>query len=161
MLTETLFQICTLAAIALWLLLICAPRWRWTQRIVQSAIPFALISLVYIWAQATDGEPPQGAGFTSLEAITLLFSTERAMLAVWIHFIVVDLFVGAWMVRDARQHGIRHLWIVPSLIATFAVAPIGLASYLVIRATRRRSVGLAPSYEVSEVADRQPAMVVE
>jgi TonB family protein len=158
MVTDTLFQICTLVAIALWLLLICAPRWRWTQRIVQSAIPFALLSLVYIWAQATDGEPPQGAGFTSLESITLLFSSERAMLAVWIHFIVVDLFVGAWMVRDARRNGIRHLWIVPSLIATFAVAPIGLASYLVIRAARRRSVELGSSEAVGGVVDPRPAM---
>lgn len=142
MILERLFLVSTLAVLPLWLLLICAPRSEWTKRMVQSAAPFLLLALLYVWSQALDGEPPPGAGFTSLEGVRILFSSEAAMLAVWLHFLVVDLFVAAWMARDAAAQGIRHLWLVPPLIITFALAPIGLAMYLVLRSALLRRIGL-------------------
>lgn len=133
---DHLFLACTLSAVPLRLLLLCAPSRRGTKRVVQGAFPFLLLALAYLWAHAAEGEPAAGAGFTSLAGLILLFSSKEAMLAAWIRFIAMDLFVGAWMVRDAARHGIRHLWVVPSLLVTFALGPPGLASYLVLRWAR-------------------------
>jgi hypothetical protein len=151
LLFERLFLVYTLAAVALWLMLVCAPSWRWTWRVVHSAIPFLLLALAYVGAQALEGDAPAGAGFTSLEGVLLLFSSKEAMLAVWIHFLALDLFAGAWIVRDAARHGIRHLWIVPSLVITFALAPLGLALYLGMRSVRLRSVALHGPGEVPTI----------
>lgn len=152
MILERLFLVSTLAVLPLWLLLICAPRAHWTKRGVQSAAPFLLLALLYAWSQALDGEPAAGADFRSLEGVRILFSSEAAMLAIWLHFLAVDLFVGAWMVRDAAAQEIRHLWIVPPLIITFALAPIGLALYLVLRSTLQGSMDLDHSKAALRIA---------
>ncbi|MCP4775950.1 MAG: DUF4281 domain-containing protein, partial [Planctomycetaceae bacterium] len=58
-------------------------------------------------------------------------------------YLVFDLFIGCWQVRYSRRHGIHHLPLVPSLILTFLLGPIGLFTYLVIRLIQTRSLNLA------------------
>ena len=70
------------------------------------------------------------------------FSVEQTMLAGWVHYLVFDLFVGAWEVRDARRVGVHHLLVVPCLALTFMAGPIGLLLYLGLRAGIARRLGL-------------------
>ncbi len=51
----------------------------------------------------------------------------------WVHYLVFDLFIGAWISRDSRLNGIAHLKTVPALVLTLFLGPIGLLTYLVIR----------------------------
>jgi hypothetical protein len=44
-----------------------------------------------------------------------------------------DLVVGAWESRDARQAGIAHWKVVPCLLLTFLLGPMGLLVYLLLR----------------------------
>ncbi len=135
---ETLFSVCNLAVIPAWLLLALVPRWEWTQRLVHAAwIPIAL-ALVYGWALFASPTAPEGAGFSSLAGVMALFTSPQAVLAGWIHYLVFDLFVGAWEVRDAARHRIPHGLLLPCLFFTFMLGPIGLALYLVLRAALRR-----------------------
>lgn len=155
MLADRLFLIVTLGVIPFWLMLICAPRWRWT-RLIHGVAPFIVLAATYVWALTLEGDAPAGAGFTTLDGLLLLFSSRESMLVVWIHFIVVDLFAGAWIARDAPNQGIRHLWIVPILIVTFALAPLGLGSYLVLRSVRGNPVlGRAGSNRSSDLTAEQ------
>lgn len=140
---ELLFLVSTLSVIPLWLFLLVAPGSRLTRRAVHTAVPFLLLAALYVVAQALEGEPPPGAGFTSLEAVRILFSSDAGMLGVWLHFLALDLFAGAWIARDAAAARIRHRWVAPLLLVTFALAPLGLGLYLLVRSVRRRSVGLA------------------
>ena len=137
---ERLFSLCGRLVLPGWLLLIAAPRWRWSQRIATFVLPLLLASL-YIWLLATAPRVP-GAGFNSLHAVSLLFTQPAALLAGWIHYLAFDLFIGSWETRDARALRITHWAVVPCLLLTFLFGPVGLALYLLLRLALRRQAGV-------------------
>lgn len=130
---DTLFLVCNLAVLPAWALLAVAPGWSGTARVVHAMFVPLAFGVVYAFSLVTAGPAPEGAGFGSLRGVMAFFTVPGAALAGWIHYLVFDLFVGAWEVRDARRRGIRHAYVVPSLLMTFLVGPIGLALYLVLR----------------------------
>jgi hypothetical protein len=133
---ETIFAIADNGILVFWLLLIVAPAWRGTQILVHSvAIPI-LLGLTYIWLFATAARIglPAGAGFSSLHGVAAFFSSPYALTAGWVHYLVFDLFVGAWETRDAKRRGIPHLLVIPCLVVTLVVGPVGLLLYIVLRA---------------------------
>jgi hypothetical protein len=134
---ETIFSICTKLVLPGWLLLVFAPRWRWTARFIAAClIPLAL-ALVYAFLIATHFGRSEG-GFDSLAAVGLLFRNPHSLLAGWIHYLAFDLFIGAWEVRDAQRLGIHHLLVVPCLVLTFLLGPLGLLLYFVLRFAIKR-----------------------
>ena len=72
----------------------------------------------------------------------LLFTSPTAVLGGWIHYLVFDLFVGAWIVRDARRESINHWLTVPLLFITLMAGPAGLMLYLLLRLALRRTLTL-------------------
>lgn len=73
-------------------------------------------------------------GFGSIEAVRTLFANDAALTAGWLHYLAFDLFIGAWISRDAAGRGISPLIVLPSLPLTFLFGPVGLLLYLVARA---------------------------
>ena len=139
---ELIFSICNVAVIPAWLLLAVAPSWSGTQRIVQQVwIPIVLGS-VYLSVFVFGPEAPPGGSFSTLHGVMTLFSSPHIMLAGWVHYLVFDLFVGAWQVRDARRRSIPHAFVVPCLFLTLMLGPIGLLAYLVLRLVLKREVAL-------------------
>jgi hypothetical protein len=134
---EQLFKICNMLVLPGWLLLIFAPGWRWTARIVQTCILPLLLALVYLYLIVAHFGDAQG-GFGSLAQVSLLFQNPYALLAGWVHYLAFDLFVGSWEVRDARRLGIWHPLLIPCLALTFFFGPIGLLLYFILRWTIKR-----------------------
>lgn len=132
---ELIFGIANNGILIFWLLLIVAPKWKGTEIAVHSiAIPVVL-GLTYIWLIVTgfmEGMPA-GANFFSLSGVMAFFTSPAAAAAGWVHYLVFDLFIGAWEVRDAGRRGIPHWAVIPCLIATLMFGPIGLLCYLVLR----------------------------
>lgn len=129
---ETIFSIANFTALAGWILLIFAPRWIWTRRIILSgAIPL-LLSVAYLILIVLFFGSAEG-GFGSLAEVMKLFTNPWATLAGWIHYLAFDLFVGSWEVKDAQGRGISHWFIIPSLILTFLLGPIGFLLYHILR----------------------------
>lgn len=133
-------QMLTLAnasVIPFWLLLVVAPRWRFTQLAVHAVLMPVLLGAAYLWLVATGAFTgpgvPEGASFMSLQGLQLLFTYPPAVVAGWIHYLVFDLFVGAWEARDAQRRGVPHWALVPCLVLTFLLGPIGLLLYLGVR----------------------------
>jgi hypothetical protein len=91
-----------------------------------------LLAVVYVVLLAATLPGAEG-GFSSLAGVSALFDDPWALLAGWTHYLAFDLFIGGWEVRDARQRGVRHLFVVPALVLTFLVGPAGLLLYLAIR----------------------------
>jgi hypothetical protein len=139
---DVVFSICSAAVMPAWLLLAVAPGAVWTHRLVHSVLVPLLLGLVYLTGFLTSPAAPEGASFGSLEGVMLFFSQPHAVLVGWVHYLVFDLFVGAWEVRDARRHGIHHGLVVPCLFFTFMLGPIGLMMYLVLRWALRREWSL-------------------
>ncbi len=69
----------------------------------------------------------------TLENLKLSFTRDEVLILGWVHYLVFDLFIGAWISRDSSQNNIPHLQIIPSLTLTLLLGPIGLLTYLIIR----------------------------
>ena len=136
--SSRLFEIFNAGVMPFWLLMIVAPRWRWTSRLVHSALVPAILGCSYILLMATATAPPEGGSFTSLAGVVALFRSPDGVLVGWIHYLVFDLFVGAWELRDSQRLGIPHLAVVPCLALTLMLGPAGLLAYLALRGTLRR-----------------------
>jgi hypothetical protein len=139
---EIVFAICNYAIVPPWVMLVVAPRWTWTSRVVHGAMPFVLLSIAYAILLFGDRPGPQGAHFFSLDGVTRIFTTPRTIIACWVHYLVGDLFLGAWEARDAERLAIPHRYVIPSLVLTLLFAPVGLSSWLLVRAALRRRISL-------------------
>ncbi len=126
---DTLFTIANTGILPFWLLLVVAPRWRWTQILCALAVPLVIGSL-YGWllsAGLGDGD------FNSLQGVMALFRNPRTVLAGWVHYLAFDLFIGAWETRDAMKLGISRWLLAPCQFLTLMFGPLGLMLYLLLR----------------------------
>jgi len=144
---EIIFYICNLGVLPAWILLIFAPKWKWTGKIIHTIWIPLILALFYGWAFISSPKIPEGASFNSLEGVMILFTNPYVALAGWIHYLVFDLFVGAWEVRDSVRLGINHFIVIPCLILTFMLGPIGLFLYLVLRLIIKRRITLKEKYD--------------
>ncbi len=136
---ERLFSLGGMVVLPCWVLLAVAPGWRWTQRLATFVAPL-LIAGVYGWLLLAH-PMPAGGGFRSLAQVAALFRSPYALLAGWVHYLALDLFTGAWEARDAARLGISRWILLPCLLLTFLLGPLGLALYLLLKLVLRRSVG--------------------
>ena len=132
---DLLFSLVNLSVMPAWALLILAPKWSVTEKLVHSMFYPLLLGVVYSGGMvlAAMGHGAEGGSFTSIEGVRTLFSTDVGMVIGWTHFLVFDLFIGAWEARDARRVGFNHWLLVPCLLLSFMLGPIGLFLYLVLR----------------------------
>ncbi|MEX2114715.1 MAG: ABA4-like family protein [Pirellulales bacterium] len=136
---EQVFSAAGRLAMLGWLLLIFLPRWRWTTVFITSWLIPAILAVAYLVLIALYfRSAPEGATFGSLNGVKLFFQLDGLLLAGWIHYLCFDLFIGSWEVRDARRLGIHHLLVIPCLVLTFMLGPVGLLCYLVLRMIVRR-----------------------
>jgi hypothetical protein len=136
---ETLFQIVNAIPLAGWLLLVFAPKWAWTRRIIVFGV-IAVLSVAYalLFPNTLGGS---GDGM-SLAGISAAFQNPKVALLGWVHYLAFDLFVGMWEVQDAQTHQISHWFVIPCLVGTFLAGPIGLLAYLVIRTIRTKQLSV-------------------
>src|SRR5262245_24678145 len=135
---ETLFSVAGSIATVGWLTLAVLPRQPFTQIIAAVIAPLLLAALyLYLIAMNMSGAP---RGFGSLADVATLFQKRELLLAGWIHYLCFDLFIGSWEIRDSQRHGIPHLVMIPCLLMTFMLGPIGLLFYFAIRTAKLRSV---------------------
>lgn len=140
---EQLYRLLLIALLPAWLLLIILPRSAVTRLLVHSVVPALALGAVYALLMAHGA----GAGlspetFFSMTGLMALFGAEEAVLAGVAHVLVFDLFIGAWEVRDASRRDVPHLAVIPCLLLTFALGPLGLLLYIIVRTAFGRG-GLA------------------
>lgn len=128
---ESVFAIANASVVPAWLMLVFLPKHGVTKIVVHSYLYPTLLGCFYFYMLVTSfgGE----GGMDTLANLKLSFQRDEILILGWVHYLVFDLFIGAWMVRDADQHSIHHLKIVPSLILTLFAGPVGLLTYLMVR----------------------------
>ena len=133
---ETLFKAANYSVVPFWLLLVLAPRWRWTHRLVHGPVVLLLLTPIYAYMLFGYGTNPEEMNFRTLYGLMVGFSVPHLVMAGWIHYLVFDLFVGAWEVRDAVRRDVPHWLVVPCLMLTLMLGPIGLLLYIIVRFVR-------------------------
>lgn len=146
---ETVFKFVTYGILPFWVMLLVAPRSAWTRRLVHSAVPLLLLTPLYVYLLLFHSPMASDGNFRTLYGLMILFTSPSVVLAGWIHYLIFDLFVGAWEARDALRRGIPQLWLVPCLIATMMLGPIGLLLYFVLRFARTRALELDEHGEIA------------
>lgn len=132
---STMYLALNLGILPFWALLLVLPHARITEALVHSVALPLILGVTYMWLLGTalSLPAPEGAGFSSLSGLMKLFTVEMALVAGWAHYLVFDMFVGAWEARDAQRVGLHHLLLAPCLLLTLAVGPIGLMLYILVR----------------------------
>jgi hypothetical protein len=97
------------------------------------AVPL-LLAIAYV-ALLVTAKGAQG-GFGAIAQVRLLFANDAVLTAGWFHYLAFDLFVGAWIAREAATRRIWPILVLPCLILTFLVGPAGLLAFQALRAPR-------------------------
>lgn len=130
---EMLFKAANATVIPFWLLLIAAPRWSVTQRLVHGPVVLLLLTPIYAYMLFGYGPAPEEMNFFSLFGVMVGFSVPHIVVGGWIHYLIFDLFIAAWESRDATRRGVPHVLVVPCLLATLLAGPVGLLLYVLVR----------------------------
>ncbi len=135
--TEHVFQLLNAVVLPWWAIWLAAPRSRWAARLAGHGAVFIALGLVYtvllVAALASGGG--QGFGFDGLRTA---LSEPLGFLAGWTHYLAFDLFIGAWILREAARLDLEPR---PYLFLTLMAGPLGLMAFLVRRSLRLRDVG--------------------
>lgn len=131
-----LYYLLHLPVLPAWALLIFTPQAALTRQYVHSGVIPLILGAAYavlLFCGAVLGFAAPGAGMGSLAGVMALFSHPVGTLTGWAHFLVFDLFVGAWIARDAQALGLRHAGTVPVLLLALVFGPLGLFAHVLRR----------------------------
>ncbi len=134
LLLTSVFSLSNLLVLPFWCLMIMLPRWRVTQRLMNS--PMVVLGPVLLYAALV---LPNVANILpaivqpSVAGVRVLLSNELGATAAWAHFLAFDLFVGRWIFLDAKQRGVSPWLVSPLLLLTLLLGPLGFLAYLVVR----------------------------
>jgi hypothetical protein len=127
---ELLFNAANLFVLPFWALMIFLPNWGVTRRVMQSYLPFVALAGLYVYLFASNLTTTSAEEFASaqLADIARLFSNEAIAATGWVHYLVMDLFVGRWIYWEGQRTGV---WTVHSLALCLFAGPMGLLSHLI------------------------------
>jgi heme A synthase len=130
---DAIFKVtCIIAAIGWIILLLISPYWPNYEKFLVGLI-IVILAIVYSMLNFTNFDPAILSKFSSLKGILSLYENPALLLAGWVHFLAFDLFVAVWIKQNSVKHGIKHGWIIPALIFTCLLAPLGFLIYILIR----------------------------
>lgn len=143
---STAFTLVFVAAAPFWALMIFAPGWAWTRRVMST--PWSVTPPLVFWfifALPNFGDLLPAVLKPTLAAWQELVTDPAAMTAVWAQVIAWDLFLGRWMYLDSRERGIHPLVMGPLLVLAILLSPIAVPLYLVLRGVLGTKTTDAPS----------------
>ena len=132
---DTLFSLSSLLVMPFWALMIFAPRWSWTRRIIGSpliSLPAAVLYAVLVLPNVVSLLP--ALANPNLAGITALLGSPQGATIAWVHFLAFDSFVGRWAYLDAQERGINVFLMAFVLALILMFGPLGFAVYLGVRA---------------------------
>ena len=80
--------------------------------------------------------------YLSLDNLYTIFATENFLLAFWIHFLALNLFLGSWVSRDGIKYNIPRKLVAIPLITVYFTGPLGLVLYWMFRVFYAKKLGL-------------------
>ncbi|MEN8789209.1 MAG: ABA4-like family protein [Flavobacteriaceae bacterium] len=134
------FSLANLLVMPMWILMIVLPKWKATRFLMDYKVIPLVLSLLYAIYIVIAMRISGGMDFSSLQSVMALFTEENAVLAGWVHYLAFDLLVGMWMIKQNEDLGIHQLLMVPCLLATFMLGPIGFLLFMFIRSVKLRKV---------------------
>ena len=131
---ENIYLWTNFGVLPFWFLLVLIPNSKITQLFVNSIILFLIlvIAYVYVFYLAILLDEPIFdilKLYLSLDNLYTIFATENFLLAFWIHFLALNLFLGSWVSRDGIKYNIPRKLVAIPLITIYFTGPLGLVLY--------------------------------
>ncbi|NEQ68590.1 MAG: DUF4281 domain-containing protein [Symploca sp. SIO2D2] len=128
--TAQLFNIANIFVLPFWLLMIVLPNWGVTRKVMTSYFPFIPLAGLYLYLFVSSITPESAAAMSNpqLAEIAGFFADETAAATGWVHFLVMDLFVGRYIYLEGQR---TSTWTVHSLVLCLFAGPMGLLSHIV------------------------------
>lgn len=141
---DLIFDGANLFVLPFWTLIIFLPNWGITRRVMASYLPFVALAGVYLYLFITSLDPETAQSFSNpqLADLARLFANERVTATGWVHFLVMDLFVGRWIYWQGQRTGV---WTIHSLIICLFAGPLGLLSHCVTQWISRKPESMEES----------------
>ncbi|MER7207406.1 ABA4-like family protein [Streptosporangium sp. NPDC020072] len=134
MTVDTLFTITFPLTVPFWALMVFAPTWSITHRIISS--PLIILPQLAIYLTLAIPRFPdlwEVVSRPDLDLITAFFGRRDGAAILWAHVIAFDVFIARWMYLDSRERRVHPLLMGPLLVFTLLLSPMGLLIYLAIR----------------------------
>lgn len=130
MTSAQLFDLANLYILPFWTIMILFPKWKVTQKVMDSYLPFLPLIGAYIYYLVATVDPESAAALANpqLGDIARFFSEEGAAGAGWVHFLVMDLFIGRWIYQQGQE---KQIWTIHSLVLCLFFGPVGLLSHII------------------------------
>ncbi|PRY89783.1 ABA4-like family protein [Mongoliibacter ruber] len=136
---ETVFSIVSSIALISWILLFIFYSQNWVYTFLFSGV-LLILALTYLNFIIQGMSGTEEGGFNSLAEVRALFGSDQALLAGWIHYLAFDLFVGMWIAKDGWKNDINRWMLLPCLLLTFMLGPVGLLTYFIIRGIKTQTI---------------------
>jgi len=132
------FSIANVLVLPMWLLMLILPKWKVTEWLISFKLIPLVLAVVYAFYIISSMISGGGMDFSSLESVMALFTVEDSVLAGWVHYLAFDLLVGMWMINKNKEVRIHGLLMVPCLICTFMLGPIGFLLFTIISSIKKQ-----------------------
>ncbi len=140
---ESIFGIVNGLTLFGWIILFVFYPKKWVYILLFSLL-LLLLSISYLYFIVVGIGGGAEGGFGSLAEVATLFQNQEALLAGWIHYLAFDLFVGMWITSDAWEKGINRWLVLPCLVFTFMLGPVGLLLYMAVRGIKTKKLIQTP-----------------
>ncbi len=131
---EILFALSNILVLPFWLLLLFAPRWHVTRRVIGS--PYIVVPIALLYSALVLPSLPAllpTLANPGLSAIAEGFGTPQGATAAWAHLLAFDLFAGRWAYLDSREQDMSPWLAGPVIFFIFMLGPFGLLLYFFAR----------------------------
>ena len=144
---EMIYLWLSFGVLPFWLILIFFPQSKVCGLFATSIFPFLILGSVYIYLVyyffSTGYDFSENFNlYLGIYDLINLFENEAFLMLIWTHFLAINLFCAAWIVRDSQKYFIsKYLNLIP-LIATYFVGPVGIIVYWIIRIFFAKKISL-------------------
>ena len=144
---EMIYLWLNIGVIPFWFILIVFPQSKVCSLLTTSIFPIIILSSVYVYlfyyffVSGYDFFENFNLYF-GLYNLAILFENEAFLILFWVHFLSINLFCGAWIVKDSKKFYISKFLIIIPLIITYFIGPIGIFIYWIIRIFFAKSISL-------------------
>lgn len=138
-----LFNGANLFVVPFWTLMILLPNWGVTRKVMESYIPYVVLASLYVYLFVTSITPESAQALSNpqLADIARFFADEKAAATGWVHYLVMDLFVGRWIYFEGQRSGV---WTIHSLALCLFAGPLGLLSHIITQFVTNRVRAASP-----------------
>ena len=135
---EMIYLWLNIGVIPFWLILLFFPQSKICGMFVTSIFPILILGSLYLYLfyyfyVFGNNFLENFNLYLGLYNLRDLFENESFLILFWTHFLAVNLFCGAWIVKDSQKIYMSKFLVFFPIVITYFVGPIGIFVYWILR----------------------------